>query len=285
VRRVEFQGLFFVVAGVWLSTIGGCGRTLPLTDDEYYDGVGASGDDDANGGSAARGGSGARGGSTSTGGSTSKGGSQNRGGTSNGGTTPGTGGATGGSSSGGVAGDLPTFGGSTFTGGTGFIGGGTGGDLTQGGTGNTGGTIVVTGGTSNAGRGGAVNGGAGGMGAFAGTGAQGGQPPMTGVRCGDQVCDAGTVCCARRGNPSFCMNAGDTCRGAQLECSGPGACAEGEVCCFNSFSSACSATCDVTVGMPGTPPTIILCDSSDDCATDQTCVVAPRGIPYCADVL
>ncbi len=70
-----------------------------------------------------------------------------------------------------------------------------------------------------------------------------------------------------------------------LGCSGPSTCAAGEVCCFHFLTSVCSSTCDVSVGAPGTPPTIILCDSTADCGPNQTCVVAPRGIAYCGDNL
>jgi hypothetical protein len=70
-----------------------------------------------------------------------------------------------------------------------------------------------------------------------------------------------------------------------LTCSGPGTCAAGDVCCFHFNQSTCQATCDVSVGSPGNPPTILLCDSDTDCPDAQICVVAPRGIAYCASTL
>jgi hypothetical protein len=95
-------------------------------------------------------------------------------------------------------------------------------------------------------------------------------PPPGGIVCGEELCDPDQqVCCARRGNPSYCMAPGEDCPGSTLGCSGPTTCAAGEVCCWHSRSSSCAATCDVSVGSPGNPPTIILCDRTEDCAADQ----------------
>jgi hypothetical protein len=287
VSRVPFHGIFLVIAGAWLGTLGACGRTAPgLEPDDW-----ATGGDETTG---VGGANGARGGTSPRGGTAGTA----RGGTSSGGTS------TGGSSTdtGGSAGDRPNVGGTGF-GGTGEGGsnrggtgtsdggsvavGGTAGDIGLGGGVAVGGSFA-DGGTVGVGGSIAVGGsaGVGGAGAMGGTGATGGTSTMPpgGIRCGEEICDpSAAVCCSRRGNPSYCAPPSDGCPGVTLGCSGPSTCAAGEVCCFHFLNSSCAATCDVSVGSPGNPPTIILCDSNDDCDSDQTCVLAPRGLAYCAD--
>jgi len=107
-----------------------------------------------------------------------------------------------------------------------------------------------------------------------------------GITCGDSVCDPeASVCCQVRSVGSTCQTADERCMGATLECSGPGSCDPGEVCCYHARHSACQATCDVSEGSGFDPPTTILCDSTADCGPDQTCVASPRGLPYCGDNL
>jgi hypothetical protein len=281
--RVPFRGVFAGVAGAWLATLGACGRTAPTLDDTF-----GYGDDDTaltGGTGGARGGSSARGGTTSTGGSSrggntsSTGGSVNDGGTS--GKGAGAGPARGGSSFGGTAGN-------TDDGGSFGVGGSVsdGGSVAVGGSFAVGGSIGL-GGTT--GRGGSAGATAGGTTSNGGSGAQGGTSgtgPMTSISCGDEVCVPGeSVCCSRRSQPSYCTDSGTNCPGATLTCSGPGQCAEGEVCCYHARFSSCTADCEVSEGAGGDPPTIVLCDSSADCGPDQTCVLAPRGIAYCGENL
>jgi hypothetical protein len=264
-----------LLACAWLATLGACGRTSPLLEDTY--GVGASGDDDVGAG-ATGGASGGRGGSsTSTGGTT-------RGGTSTGGSS--TGGTNrGGSSAGGssATGGISNTGGTLIDdGGTSFVGGSAG-SRSVGGTGNTGGT-GADGGTGNTGGTGAM----GGIPATGGSAGMGGTMTMPpgGIVCGDQICDPdASVCCQVRSAGWTCQTPGDDCQGATLECSGPGTCDPGEVCCFHRRHSACQSTCNVGEGSQGDPPTIILCDSTADCGPGQTCVASPRGVAYCGDNL
>lgn len=275
--RVPFHGIFLGVAGVWLATLGACGRTAPTLEDTF--GYAASGDDDTmltggNGGSSARGGGTSTGGS-SRGGTTARGGSGNVGGSSDvGGSGPRGGSSFGGSDGGsfGLGGTLGR-GGSVAEGGSVAVGG----SVAIGGTGALGGTMGL-GGSSGTNAGGTTSNG--------GSGAQGGTGTMTSISCGDEVCDPSqSVCCARRSQPSYCTDPGSNCPGATLTCSGPGQCGPGEVCCFHARLSYCTTDCPVSEGEPGTPPTITLCDSSADCGPDETCVLAPRGIAYCGQNL
>jgi hypothetical protein len=107
------------------------------------------------------------------------------------------------------------------------------------------------------------------------------------ITCDDGSCDPATsVCCKRRGSPSTCESVQNGCSsGATLSCSGSGQCGPAQVCCFHFNASACADSCDVSVGAPGNPPTVILCDSSADCAPGELCVIAPRGLAYCADAV
>jgi hypothetical protein len=276
----------------WLSTLGACGRTSPLVEDTY--GYAASGDEDI-GLSGGTGGKGSASGGTNATGGSANGSSQ--GGTSTGGSSRG-GTSTGGSSRGGstsqggsvAVGGGPSVGGSQIdTGGTGVsggrggttaVGGGSDGGFTSGGT-SLGGSSL--GGSSSA---------TGGTGADGGTGARGGSAGMggmmvqAGITCGNDVCDPSTsICCQMRSMGSVCQSPDERCQGATLECSGPGSCDPGEVCCYHARRSACQATCNVSEGNSGNPPTILLCDSTADCGPNQTCVVSPRGVAYCGDNL
>lgn len=264
-----------VLLGAWLATLGACGRTEPELADTY--GNAAQGGDETfiTGGTSQGGTSGASnsaGGSHTGGSSHTTGGTQGHGGDGTGtGGSPETGGTgVGGSNVAGVAGVITETGGTFFTGGTsngGERGNATGGDTNQ--------------------TGGSANGGSGGSNATGGTAgdAMGGSSGMPGgISCDGMLCDASaSVCCKRRGSPSTCEPAGTTCSGgATLNCSGPSTCGMGEVCCFHANRSVCQATCDVSVGSRGNPPTIVLCDSDADCDGGQVCVIAPRGIAYCA---
>ena len=289
--RLAFHAVFLVIAGAWLGTLGACGRTMPglepgdfPADDDDATGVGGA--NGARGGTSAKGGaSGTSSGGSNRGGSgataNQTGGSSNVGGTGVGGT------GEGGSNRGGTAGT--SEGGSVAVGGSaGDVG--VGGSVGLGGGSAVGGASAVGGSVGVGGAGGSVTvGGAGGsVSGAGGSGATGGTSTMPpgGIRCGDEICDpAQAVCCARRGNPSYCAPPSEGCPGTTLACSGPSTCAAGEVCCFHFLTSSCSTTCDVTVGSPGNPPTIILCDSSDDCDPDQICAVSPRGLAYCGDTL
>ena len=140
--------------------------------------------------------------------------------------------------------------------------------------------------------GGSSNGGSGAQGGSnsGGTHASGGDTNMAGapgfpdIACDGMTCDPmSSVCCKRRSAPSTCEALGTMCsQGATLSCSGSGQCAPGQVCCFHFNSSVCADSCDVGVGSLGNPPTILLCDSDADCADGEICVIAPRGIAYCA---
>lgn len=259
-------------------TLGACGRTLPLTDDNlsYVD---VPGDDDT--------GSGGTGDTTSVGGAhtggTNSGGTGARGGSGNGGTqtnggTGGNVGVGGSAASGGSGGDIAPFGGTGDR--------GAGGSVSRGGSGGTGGSS--TGGRAAGGRGVGGRNSNGGMGALAGSENAAGAPSMfPDITCDDFACDPATsVCCKRRGSPSTCETLVAGCSsGATLNCSGNGQCGPTQVCCFHFNSSTCADSCNVSVGSPGNPPTVLLCDSNADCPTDQICVVAPRGIAYCASAV
>jgi hypothetical protein len=275
---------FTIVAGAWLATLGACGRTGPLIDDGFAYAA-AAGEPNETGGS-------------------------RTGGSSNGGSF--TGGSSSGASSSGGSSAAPGSGGTTVDDGGATFSGGTGGNVAAGGSEPAGGAFAdggtsTVGGTSSTGGvgadGGSSMGGSSPMTGVTGneTGGSGGDSMMTGgsggtggmmtippgfIRCGDTACDAATsVCCQRRNSPSTCEVPGTTCMGATLLCSGAGSCAEGETCCYHALVSSCQTRCDVSVGSPGNPPTIVLCDSADECEEDQTCVVAPRGIAYCGDNL
>jgi hypothetical protein len=280
-----------VLVGAWLATLGACGRTEPEVAGTYGYAASDQGDDDTIGS-----------GGTSVGG-TSHGGTNAVGGSHTGG-THGSGGANGGTSTGkggtqGHGGDAMSVGGSgvggTGVGGTGIAGtagnvavGGaaTGGDFFGGGTSGSGGSNQ-TGGSANGGDSNQTGGTGGTTGGTGGTGgsSMGGMAGVpNSISCDGMRCDASaSVCCKRRGSPSTCEPSGTMCTGgATLTCSGSSACGAGQVCCFHANQSLCQATCDVSVGSPGNPPTIILCDSDADCADGEVCVIAPRGIAYCA---
>jgi hypothetical protein len=283
---------FLVIAGAWLSSLGACGRTAPLLEDTYGN---FGGEGDGTGGSRTGGTSGASSGGSSTGGSTT-------GGSTTGGSTTG-GSTTGGSSNGGNAaspgsgGTGIDDGGATFTGGAGgnvsaggtepaggaFPGGGT--SPAAGGTGNETGGVGVDGGTSGSSP---MTGGTGGGSMTGGTAGMGGMMPLPPgfIRCGDTACDGETsICCQRRSSPSTCEEPGTNCMGATLTCSGASSCAGEQLCCYHARESLCLESCEVSVGSPGNSPTIILCNSDDECDEGQTCVFAPRGIAYCGDDL
>jgi hypothetical protein len=277
---------FLLIAGAWLSSLGACGRTAPLLEDTYGN---FAGEGNGTGGSRTGGTSGASSGGSSTGGSTTGGSSS--GGSSNGGSaaSPGTGGTgiddggatfTGGAGGNVAAGGTEPAGGAFSVGGTSPATGGsgnqTGGVGADGGTsgsspmtGGTGGDTMMTGGT----------------GGSAGTGGMMPLPPGF-IRCGDTACDGETsICCQRRSSPSTCEDPSTNCMGATLTCSGASSCAGEQICCYHARESLCLESCEVSVGSPGNSPTIILCNSDDECDEGQTCVFAPRGIAYCGDDL
>jgi hypothetical protein len=284
---------FAVIGSAWLATLGACGRTAPLVEDTYGYAAAAADEGDETGGSRTGGTSGSSNGGSRTGGTSS-------GGTSNGGSAASP-------SAGGTGGTDIDDGGATFSGGTaGTIAAGgtepaggafsTGGTSTSvGGSGNTGGTdggtsaggsSPMTGGTGNetGGTGGAMMM-TGGVGGTAGMGGMTTLPPGF-IRCGDTACDSEvSICCQRRSSPSTCEEPGTNCMGATLTCSGANSCDPGELCCYHARQSSCQQSCEVSVGSPGNSPTIILCDSSEECGADETCVFAPRGVAYCGDNL
>jgi hypothetical protein len=182
-----------------------------------------------------------------------------------------------------------TFGGSDATGGRGGDGGGS----TNGGAAGA----STNGGASTAGE---PGGGAAGVGAVAGSGNRGGTQATGGlagaagsptagsggqtsgfIRCGELSCEPRVSVCCRGGGEFACRATLDECRQLGLACTGDSTCDPGLVCCLRFFRATCEPTCEP--GDPGPGRGFRLCDSSVECAADQTCISGPRGLTWCAD--
>jgi len=100
-----------------------------------------------------------------------------------------------------------------------------------------------------------------------------GVPADAGVECGDSRCDVAEQQCCINGPSARCVGAGDVCPGVGALCDGPEDCLGGELCCADSDTVACFASCKTYV-----------CNDDVDCPTGTHCCSIP-GTPWgvCAD--
>lgn len=235
-----------------------CGRST--LDEVFVDGAvddDGFGDDDGTGGSG-RGGQTGNGGADPGGGGTSSG----RGGAFGGSDATGGRGGAGGASIGGGAGGASTNGGASTAG---TPGGGAAGAGAVAGSGNRGGT-----------------GGSGGVAGGSGSPTGGSAGQTTGfIRCGELLCEPRVSVCCRGGGEFACRASLEECPQLGLACTGDSTCDAGLVCCLRFFRATCEPTCEP--GDPGPGRGFRLCDSSVECAADQTCISGPRMLTWCAD--